>query len=305
MNEMNFDSLKHIQTPQAWLDKASAISAITEKKRSAFPLNRYLTAASIVLVSAVVLLIVLHFGSGKAPVTVHEGGIVATDSRTGEAVVGETTGGAPQTDASAPAETIAVLSTDADGNTVITYEEKPDAADGTQPANGRTSPTSVVPTAPHATEAPGQPVPSTERPPAETEASAPTSVPAADPPTQAPTQPYKPPATQEPTEGYKPPGDCEIYGMFRLNTVSGSGYNVAEEISVFCRLYDSSGSLVGDSPLYSPQREATIISRYDNGTVLAFYNPAEEGLYLTEDAYEYVFYDVHGNELYRDVKFVF
>ena len=293
MNEMNFDSLKHIKAPQAWLEKAAAIPEACGQKRSAFPLNRYLTAASIVLVSAVGLLIFLHFGSGNSPVTVHEGGIAASESRIGETVVSEATGGAPQTDASAPAETIAVLSTDADGNTVVTYEEKPDNADGTRPPNGGTSPTSVAPTAPHSTEAPGQPVSSTERPPAETEAPAPTSVPADEPPTQAPTQPYT------------PRGDCEIYGMFKLNTASGSGYNAAEEVSVFCRLYDSSGSLVGDSPLYSPQREATIISRDDNGTVVAYYNPAAMGLYLTEDAYEYVFYDVHGNELYRDVKFVF
>ena len=298
MSEWKFDSLQQIKTPDAWLEKAAAIPTTVQKKR-VIPLYRIAAAASIVLVSVIGLLLFLFLGDGKAPIAVRSRSVTASENATDETVVDH----AGNTGTPAPAETIAVLSTDAAGNTVITYVEvtEPVAA-GTQPTNGRQKPTestlspttSSAPTDSRATDAPDQPSP-TSSPDAVTESTA-----APDPPATE----LLP--TQKPTEAsYIPPGDCEIYGMFTMNTVSGSGYNVAEDDSVFCRLYDSSGSLVGDSPLYSPQRVATIISRYDNGMVVAYYNPTAMGLYLTEDSYEYVFYDVHGNELYRDIKFVF
>ena len=287
MNKVNFNSLSAYKTPENWINKAAAIPEACGQKRSAFPLNRYLTAASIVLVSAVGLLIFLHFGS--APVTVHEGGIAASESRIGETVVREATGGAPQTDASAPAETIAVLSTDADGNAAITYEEKSVAADGTQPTHGRTSPTSVAPTAPHSTETPGQPVPSTEHPPAETEVPAPTSVPSDEPPTQAPTE--------------SPLTDCRFTVTIGYPSPAGETPAVeAGDLIVFCRMYDASGNIVGSSDFFAEEKRATVVSSDPGKSFVVTYDPLEKGLPITRGRYTYVFYDYHtGTELCRGI----
>ena len=284
MDKINFDSLKHIKAPQVWLEKAAAIPDSVVQKREAFPMYRVVAAASLVLVSAVGVLVFLFFGGSGEQVVIRHDGIAATDVFTDETTVGETLSAV----APAAAETVAVSSTDAAGNTVISYEEKP-ASTG---AVIRSTQSVTFPTAAASSIAPSNPA--SEHIPVPTEAPAPTSVPVTESP-----------VTQPPTENDRPPGDTEFYGMFSFGTAGGSGYNSAEDISVFCRLYDSSGSLVGDSPLYSPQREATILSWYSDGSVYAYYDPAAHGLRLTEDAYEYIFYDAHGNELYRNIKFVF
>lgn len=290
MNEKNFDALKNIKVPQAWLDKAAAIPEEYPRKRAAFPLYRIAAAASIVLVSVIGVLIFLFFGK-SAPIVMRDSESAVSESVTDETVVGTTT-------ATEPAETVAVLSTDAQGNTIVRYIEASDAnTSGIQPTESQSA--SDAPTAKqNGTEKPSPTAPATEWVITPTEAPKGT-----DPP-----KPTSPPATQEPTESYRPPGDTEFYGTFSIvdsETASGSGWNVAEDITVFCRLYDSNGNLVGDSPLYHPQREAVILSRFSDGTVCVYYDPVVKGLQVTEDGYEYVFYDVHGNELYRNIKFVF
>lgn len=291
MSKVNFDSLKNIKAPQAWVDQAATIPETASKRRHAFPLYRTAAAASLVLVSVVGLLIFLFFGS-KAPIAIKEKGsgeVEATEANGSVRISDD--GLYPSLDPVFPTVP-QVVPTDTDGNPVIEAMIEPTTAKGNKE--------------PSATEPTEKARPTQETVDADDHAQKPTlAVTPSNPP--APTELPAPDPTQAPTEGYRPPGDTEFYGMFTLGdpgVVSGGNYAV-EDTTIFCRIYDSSGSLIGNSPLYSPQREAAIISRFDDGTVVAYYNPTEKGLFLTEDVYEYVFYDIHGNELFRDVKFVF
>lgn len=183
MNKANFDSLKHIKAPQDWLDKAAAIPETAVQKRSAFPLFRVAMAASVVLVSVIGLLVFLFFGGGSAPVAIRESGDSATavsDTETEDSQAGQS---GTKSGGTEPAETIAVLSTDAQGNTVITYQEKPAATgSGTQPTGSALSPTEpVASTNPRATEKKAPTTPPTEHPPAPTQTPDPTPSPADDP----------------------------------------------------------------------------------------------------------------------------
>lgn len=282
MNKVNFDSLKHIKAPQEWLDKAAVISKSTVQKRRDFPIYRIAAVASIVLVSVIGLLIFLFFGdNGSTPVGVRNRGVAATESFAEETTKsGETV----------PAETIIVLSTDAEGNTVVTYREKPSPTEnGTQPTNGRRSPTenapmpstSSAPTAPNATDASGQPAPSTECPPAPTEAPAPTVAP-----------PTEPPLT-----------DCRF-----TVTVKYSPHEEVEEPAaafeadnpiVFCRMYDASGDLVGSSSSFAEEKRATVVSVNPDDSFVVTYDPLEKGLPITRGRYTYVMVDYFGTELCR------
>ena len=158
MNEMNFDSLKKIKAPQEWLDKAAAIPETAEEKPAAVPVRRIAAAASIVLVSAVGLMVFLFFGNGNtgAPFAVRQDRTSVTEVTSGETCFGETR------ESAAPAETIAVYSTDAQGNTIIAYRDKTAATEsGVHPTEKRRS--NISPTAPNASAAPSSPQ-STEKP---------------------------------------------------------------------------------------------------------------------------------------------
>ena len=289
MRKVNFNSLSSYQAPQEWIEKAAAIPTTVQKKR-VIPLYRIAAAASIVLVSVIGLLLFLFLGDGKAPIAVRSRSIAASETSM-ENAAGETT----VTGEPVPHETIAVLSTDAEGNPVIVYQEKPASTEnGTQPTNGRQKPTenapspttSAAPIAPTATDASGQPVPSTERPPAPTEAPA---VP--DPPaTEPPPPPTDPPLTDcriTVTTGYPPP-DGEMPSV------------ETDEPIVFCRMYDAAGNLVGSSRPFAEEKRATVISINPDNTFVVTYDPLEKGLPITRGRYTYVMVDYYlGTELCR------
>lgn len=201
MNKVNFDSLKGVKAPQAWLEKAALIPEAPVKKR-AFPLYRIAAAASVVLVSAIGLLIFLFFGRGGTgnPVAVRQGDMIGTEAAVGQTVAGETT----QAGVPVPGETTVVLATDAQGNTVITYREKAGATENavmptsgavvTKPKPPTASNRGVTPTA-----SPGaKPSAPTKPNPAPTAAYVPTA-----PPEQPddPPAPTDPPEIPVPTEG--------------------------------------------------------------------------------------------------------
>lgn len=290
MKKANFNTLKNLPVPEKWLENALAVPE-KEREKPPVPLfrRRAAAAAAIILVSA--LSVALAFSLRKEPVIVAP--FAEESSAPSEAAVSpsQPTESVPVSDGVEPSQ--------GTGATEPVSATVPGAYSETRPAvtdpSNAPSASEPVPTQPvHPTQSvePTEPVRPTAPP--QTEPPRPTEAP-------APTDPPEPPTVTP----YDPPSDCEIYGMFSLNTVSGSGYNTAEDLSIFCRLYDSGGRLVGDSPLYHPQREATILSRFDDGTILAYYDPIAEGLSITEGVYEYVFYDLHDNELYRDVKYVF
>ncbi|MBQ9680467.1 MAG: hypothetical protein IJV48_07295 [Ruminococcus sp.] len=241
MNDRNFDSLKSIKTPQAWLDKAAAIPE-THHKKHAFPLYRFAAVASIVLVSVIGLVIFLTFGNGKAPVVIR-GGTGSTDYGYSE-TIGETI------DASANPETSSVLSTD----TIIRYMDATEPiATGTLPSESQKA--SVAPTTVQSsTEKPSPTVPATERAVTPTEAPKETQPPK---PTSPP--PTDPPATQE-TTGIFPDGMPYISAAAAFPSSLLSHDDV-----VCCAIYDH-GKLVsqGEASVYI-MKNGSVFAEYDTG----------------------------------------
>ena len=303
MKKANFDMLKNLPVPEGWIENALAIPEQEEKKNAVVPFwkNReVIAAASLVLVSALSLLLYLNFGV-KPPVEVKSSApateIVWSTDENGETIATEiivvddsTTGqdGTQSTEPKSPIEQLIeqIFGTENTSPTSAAGRGRADPKKKTNPTEGgRINPTAKTD--------PTQSPLSTEKP--------------EESPTTEPPLATSAPETQKPTGSYRPPGDTEFYGMFTLDNsgvVSGGNY-AAEETTLFCRIYDSNGNMIGDGGLFSPQRQATILSKYDNGMIVAYYNPVEKGLYITEDVYEYVFYDIHDNELYRDIKFIF
>ena len=294
MNKVNFNSLKNIKAPQAWMDKAAAIPETAPKRRAAFPVYRAAAAACLALVSAIGLLSFLLFG-GQAPVVLRDRQDVS------ETAPAQTSGSSDTSDDEEYPDMGSVFPklpqiTPTDAQEGVIKEE------ATHPASSKGK------NKPSATESDRKAIPSQDTDDSTQAVVSPTqgvSSPTQEPyPTSSP-QPTDPPETQEPTGGYIPPGDCEIYGSFKVSVGSAGGYNITEDLTIFCRLYDSGGKLIGDYDLFSPQREATVLSQFSDGSIFAYYNPAEKGLMITEGVYDYEFYDIHNNVLYRDVKFVF
>ena len=285
MNKVNFDSLKNIKAPEAWLEKAAVIPE-TSVKKSAFPvMYRVAAAASLVLVSVIGLLVFLmHQGSDGvviAPHVNHAATQTATDATTADGNTDETSAVPP------------II-----GNVFSTEQVYPTNAQGQRVSEAVTAPTSSA-TAQSATDASAQQPTyrSTEVVGGDsTEAPAPTAA------STKPPAPTALPTTQEPTSPYDPPpSNTEIYCTIYMNFGAGweGGYESPNDITIFCRLYDALGRLVGDDPLFSPRRMAEILSVGPYGSLFVMYNPVENGFNIQSGRYEYVFYDITGEELYR------
>ena len=283
MNKVNFDSLSAYKAPEDWINKAAAIPDTAVQKRPPFRIYRVVAAASIVLVSVAGLLVFLFFGNGgSTPVAIREGGTSATDSRSDETVVSETT------ETGAPAETIAVLSTDADGNPVVVYQEPPASTEnGTRPTDGSRSSTesalsptsSTDPTITYATEKPLPTEPPAGITPSPTDAHAVPDSPSTEPPLT----------------------DCRITVTAGYPSPAGETPSVetAEPI-VFCRMYDASDNIVGSGSLFAEEKRATVVSIDPDDTFVVTYDPLEKGLPITRGRYTYVMVDYHtGAELCR------
>ena len=289
MNEMNFDSLKKIKAPQEWLDKAAAIPEIAEEKPAAVPVRRIAAAASIVLVSAVGLMVFLFFGNGNTgtPFAVRQNRTSVTEVTSGETCFGETR------ESAAPAETIAVYSTDAQGNTVIDYREKAAATERSiQPTEkGRSK---VAPTAPTASAATASPqstekayptTRATEYVPNPTESPSPTVAPATEPP--APTDP---PPIQIPTEGISTAeGDLCFSATFDASLLEDGE-------AVYC-IYAPVGYAAGSYASSKKQPADYFIAK--DGTVYASCEVWIDEPLPTEETttYQYIFVNERGHRL--------
>ena len=290
MNEMNFNSLKNIKAPQEWLDKAAAIPETIEEKPAAVPVRRIAAAASIVLVSAVGLMVFLFFGNGNtgAPFAVRQDRTSVTEVTSGETCFGETR------ESAAPAETIAVYSTDSQGNTIIAYRDKTAATEsGVHPTEKRRS--NISPTAPNASAAPSSPR-STEKPSSSLRAtegvSAPTEAPAAATELPEPTKPplpTNPPATQLPTEGNS---SVESVLSF-FATFDSSLLNEGE--AVYC-IYSPVGYATGSGTSTKKQQADYFITKY--GIVFASCDVLiDEPLPAEAITYQYCFVNERGHRL--------
>ena len=300
MDKVNFDSLQRIKAPQAWLEKAAAVpGTCAPKRRITFPIYRVVAAASVVLVSMVGLLVFLFFGnSGSVPVIVPNSGSTATEIYADETVVGDTT----KTDASVPtAETIAVLATEEQDDTALTYQDRSaPTLCGTQPTDGRgslTSPSSLnVPVPARGADQPTQgaiqPTQSVPQPTANADGSG------ASDPTQPPADPT---VDTVPTEAAmaSEEGESDHTLIAQLRYGEGAYVFANGEAAFFCRYYDASGQLLGSGDLYAAEKKTTLVSCQPDGSVVVSYNPDENGLPIVSGRYEYVFYDRSGTELTR------
>ena len=314
MKKANFDMLKNLPVPEGWIENALAIPEQEEKKNAVVPFwkNRaVVAAASLVLVSALSLLLYLNFGV-KPPVEVKS---------------------------SAPATEI-VWSTDENGETVATEiviipegETRSDGnyQDGTQPTEpkspieqlieqlfgtentspttptggrGRTNPSTVTnpTTKPGVTES-GEPlvyptVPQADDPtypPDMTEAPTPyETVPSVIDPTYAPDctesvddpdTPTQPPYVNPTTDPY------EEYYVSTLTT-DVSKRALPKNTTIYCKVYDENWVLCGDADIYSNQHIAQVTESGNRYTLS--YTPGDYGILPKRGYYFYQFYDANG-----------
>lgn len=256
MNKVNFDSLKNIKAPEEWIAKAASIPDTAVQKRAFPAVSRTVTAASIVLVGVIGLVVFLMFGGGKAPVAVRGRSMTASELSADETVADH----AENTGTMSPAETIAVLSTDAEGRTVIAYAEQPSptvtAVRPTESVLNPTSPSTALPTLRQTEKA--APTSAFERPPAErpSAATAPPA-PSAAPPTELPA-PTQPPATAAPTELWpRPEGTVSFFATFDSSLIG-------EGETIYC-VYAREGYAAAAS---AKQKAEYYITK--NGTVCAY-----------------------------------
>ena len=229
MNKVNFDSLKSIKAPREWVDKAAAVPDTFAKKQAFPPLYRYVTAASVVLVSVIGLLAFLLFGNGTGSPVVIRDDAAATESRSDETVIRESA------ETSAPA-------TDAQDNTVNANAENPSQpATGTQTTESALSPTSsAVPTSPRATEKTAPTESPAGHPHTATEETAVPDSPSTDPP--EPTEPQPKPAEQPTTQKSTDPID---YPQSVISFFATFDASLIEECETIYCIYAPHGTASG------------------------------------------------------------
>ena len=240
MNRVNFDSLKNIKAPGEWRDKAALIPEISVKK-PAFPLYRIVAAASIVLVGAIGVLMLLLYGDHNVSDLILPSATEPTTfvSETG----GDHTGISPTTSAPMLFPTDEQIApTDEHGQTVA--ESKPSPTEQKRPSASE----------------PTERIRPTQKPVKATEGvSNPTQ--AAPDPTQPPAASTDPPATQEPSDLYPE----ELPYISAVATFPSSV--LRDDDVIYCAIYDH-GKLVS-------QGEASIYIM-KNGNVFASYETAVE-----------------------------
>ena len=240
MNRVNFDSLKNIKAPGEWRDKAAMIPE-TSVKKPAFPLYRIVAAASIVLVGAIGVLMLLFYGDHSESVMLRPSATEPSYDVT--ETVGEYADHVPNLSLPSVAPTESVIApTDEHGQTAT--ESKPSPTEQKRPS--ATEPTERIrPTQ--------KPVKATEG------VSNPTQ--AAPDPTQPPAASTDPPATQEPSDLYPE----ELSYISAVATFPSSV--LRDDDVIYCAIYDH-GKLVS-------QGEASIYIM-KNGNVFASYETAVE-----------------------------
>lgn len=280
MNKVNFNSLTGYKAPESWLEKAAAVpeSAV---KRKVVPIYRVVAAASIVLVSAVGVLMFVLFGNHSAPVAVYPSATESAASVTG--TDGDIPKSSPTMNSPAVHPTVnSDLPTDEHG--------QPMMENLSAPTEKMITPTS-----------------------AKAERTAPTQQPtnSAPTPAQNPVMPTSHPDeahTAEPTQPPVIPTDIplEVEDTERdYSLIAYLSYGETVEVSAsedpafFCRYYDASGTLLGSGNLYAAEKRATLLSCQPDGTFEVTYDPVEKGIPIGSGRYQFVFYDSFGTELSR------
>lgn len=286
--------------------EASFVYRKKEEKAAVIPFNRsrgIAAVAALVLVS--VLSVSLYFLLDRKPPLI-AAPPRATDST--DAITPEDGSTIPPLPSSAKADetqagrsdtTAPPLATDAPGQ-IIPQSTAPSATTGTaQPTVAPTQGATTTPDMPiRPTEhiiTPSEPImPPWDDPPDPTDP--PTDEPVEEP-THAAPQPVEPTdAAGEPE--LPPPTEAGSYAAtFRAS------YRTAEKSAVvYCKVYDSSGRMLGDGDLYAGSHRASVDSF--NGVTEKVSYTVPEGLIVYPGKYNYIFYDANGKMLAQGQTYV-
>ena len=275
MREFNCDGLKNLTVPDELIDKALSVpAAVSAAKATVLPLRRMIAAAAVFFVGLVSVSVYFLFRNiDTAPL------VAAPAPRASEQPTDESE---PQT------EPLTDIPTEA----VVTDPIEPDSS--TPPTGVPTVPTeaaSIAPPLNFPAVAPIQPVPTVPAviptaPPAE-----PPTTPAMQP-SEEPTEPPDPPSPPEGTEPIVPQTGKEIASVGYM--VPLSSYTGSDDL--YCRLYSSSGRLIGSDDLYDESRRVYFTT--GSGYLFLSYPLSAIVDPLPPDNYTIVFYDADGNDFY-------
>lgn len=275
MHDKNFHSIKSITTPPNWVDNALAVPKTHSKNIVTLPRVLSVAASFALVISLSIPIFLLVKGGNDLPVTF----VNPTATSVSETLSGTDVGShtlAVNTDPTEKAEiseeTASPELTDTQGTT--------DPVEKPTDSGGNMRPEDV------------------DRP--NTKPSRPLTK-----PTESTTSPTNETVAESTGSGNMYPAtiiSCE--GIFPMDFYipNSDGYTIEDftvitEFSYYCRIYDSSGNLMGDPNLYSSQHKMSDVIYY-KGNLMASYRPKSAGLYLPRGEYTFVFYNESGDDLY-------
>lgn len=277
MREYHCDALKTLEVPDEMIERALTIPAsFTAARESAKTLKRLVAAAAVVLIAGLgTLAYYLIKSIDDMPLAVAPADSADDHTR-------PTAAGLPRPATQPPTEEPAAY--------VPTIQ--PTAPVPTQPPVPATLPVTPPTDAP-VDDPPEAFMPPTERPAEQTVPYVEPTVPIAEPPTEEPIvpaiDPTEPNDAPDPTA---PPPEKEIVSVGYMVPISS--YTGSE--ALYCRLYGSDGSLVGDENLYDESHRVYFTT--GSGYLFLSYPLSAVVGPLPPDTYTIVFYDVDGNDFY-------
>ena len=274
MTKPEFDFSKHIEVPDEWIERALAIPETCRPRNRRSSLNgfavgrRVLAAASIVLVLTLGITVYFLFGNKNLtpPVaTVPVSHSAATPSEAYDPTVSpdvtnaDVTAAAPTT---APSdESAAPTAPSQPGSTAVTPTDSP--TDATVKAIQKPTQSAAQRPTQKPTQRPTQP--STQPPaqrPTQTTVIGPTEVACEDPSEDNPPPSIETQAVETPCSD----GFIDIY-IYVADAIHQSSANE----TVYCRVYDSAGRLLGSSNLYDISHRAKVYTSDSRGVCYGYY----------------------------------
>lgn len=304
MNQLDFDFSKHVEVPEAWIDKALAIPSAAPVKPLIIAMRRRLIAAAVILpVLGLSLLLFFSIGNKNSIPVKPSPSDVSTVAPT---LPSETPSGSanastqPTTEMKQPASQVETqIATDSEGEVIVitriitTYTEEAEA-----PSRATVQPSSLSQDTGYSSE---KTVSSSSRattaPTTAVTTPAPTSIPVPKPTSSAtkpdPTE-VQPPETD--TSEIENDGNTLIEVTAEYIAVVQAGWS---DSAFYCRVYDDQGYLLGDRDYYSPEhrmayqtpdgRELLYYAVEDTAAQSSLPSPAAESR-----TYTYVIYRSNG-----------
>ncbi|MBQ3418068.1 MAG: hypothetical protein IJH32_09600 [Ruminococcus sp.] len=278
MSEYNCNALNRITISDSFRQRLLSVPETALIKPHHTPIRYYAAAASMVLVFG--LSISAYFFSGNKPAPVVPAFSVKESEKATESTeLSETSSSTQESDIPStetntqpPTQPPTQVSTDSEGNIIITTITDIITEYGTKPADP---------------DSPAKPADSEEKP--DQPVDYPTEQ-ATAPPEPQNDPPYYPTPTDKP---YEPepaaPGDSTCYAFLPLSALTGSG-------NVYCAIFDRYGNLLGDENVFSSSHLAVREWERD-GYVWLSYSPYNNGLTVGSELYDIYFFNEDGEIL--------